>query len=551
MMINSPAPRTSADRLCGRWAVSVPTFVTSLVVTAVSMSGEMIAMGARDGSIAALAVLIVFMLNGGVDLLLHLTRWSQRAHVPIPVGEVLVRLYLSGLSVAGALMFADAVFGADHPASNVVGLLVYPLLAVWVGTGIIIYLDVMSQARELRAVAVSARSRSVDVTARSAAAIAELRERIGGLVSPQLERLRNTAADGSPTSMSAALRGVAEVTARSTGRHLWSSADSGDLGRIAFGEIVRGSFLRPEFRPVPIIGVAVLVPVAELAGDLRWQQGAIAALAAVLIVVECRVANRLIDRYSALTVFVVMGVVALFSSQALIAERVGRQWDLTGAETGPIAMVVMTLVLVGVTSSIGSYRHLDDRRAAALAAAISTERLDTAAQAHAVSLETRRLASLLHGRLQTRLLGCAMALEFADGDADAVGAALERTRSILDEGWDLDGQAEGERTVDDIAAMWSGLAAVRVVCDDDAARRDATVVEVVEELVLNAVRHGRARTVSVSVVTGDEVVTVVVIDDGVGLDGRPGMGSSVLESAGVVTRELSSRGSSVSVSMQR
>jgi signal transduction histidine kinase len=505
-------------------------------------------MGARDGSIAALAVLVVFILNGCVDLVLHLTRWSQRADVPIPVGEVLVRLYTSGLSVAGALLFVDAVFGADHPASNVAGLLVYPLLAVWVGAGIIIYLDVMSQARELRAMAVSARSRSVDVTARSAAAIAALRERIGGLVSPQLERLGNLAAGGSSTSMSAALRGVAEATAQSTGRHLWSSSDPQDLGRIGFGEILRGSLLRPEFRPMPIIGVAVLVPATELASDLRWEQGLIAALAAVLVVVECRIANRLIDRYSALSVFVVVGVVAVFSSQALIAERVGRQWDLTGAETGPIATVVMTLVLVGVTSSIGSYRHLDDRRAAALAAAISTERLDTAAQAHAVSVETRRLASLLHGRLQTRLLGCAMALEFADGDAEAVEAALERTRSILDEGWDPGGQAEGERTVDDVAAMWSGLAAVRIdVKTDRDVVADSRVVEVVEELVLNAVRHGRARTVEVRVSDEGEHIVIRAVDDGHGGDGRSGLGSQVLASVGVVDRVLGASGSSVTV----
>jgi signal transduction histidine kinase len=168
------------------------------------------------------------------------------------------------------------------------------------------------------------------------------------------------------------------------------------------------------------------------------------------------------------------------------------------------------------------------------------------AEARAVSDEARHLAGLLHGRVQSRLLGCAMAIEFAGDDPSALQQALDRTRSVLDEEWGA--PRDASRSVGEVLTPWKGLAEISVVGEVDEFAADPACVRVVEELVSNAVRHGGARRVDVSIESDGTDRVITVADDGQALgEGRPGLGTSLLERVGVVDRRPSATGWVVSV----
>jgi signal transduction histidine kinase len=209
-------------------------------------------------------------------------------------------------------------------------------------------------------------------------------------------------------------------------------------------------------------------------------------------------------------------------------------------------IALFTLILMISTSSLGAYRDLDDRRAKQLATAIRADRLDAMAEARVVSDEARHLAGLLHGRVQSRLLGCAMAIEFADDDPTALQQALDRTKSVLDEEWDA--AREVSPSLAEVLTPWKGLAEISVVGEVDELAVDPACVQVVEELVANAIRHGGARRVDVSI-EGDLVGRVItVVDDGRAFgEGRPGLGTILLERVGRVERTPGPSGWTVSV----
>jgi nitrate/nitrite-specific signal transduction histidine kinase len=98
-----------------------------------------------------------------------------------------------------------------------------------------------------------------------------------------------------------------------------------------------------------------------------------------------------------------------------------------------------------------------------------------------------------------------------------------------------------------IVDVWSGLADFNLTITPSASARLAvdqaateTVIEVVRECVGNAMRHGRARTISISIADPDgdfdqrgPAVEVTVCDDGLGVSptAAAGLGSQLLNDA--------------------
>lgn len=84
-------------------------------------------------------------------------------------------------------------------------------------------------------------------------------------------------------------------------------------------------------------------------------------------------------------------------------------------------------------------------------------------------------------------------------------------------------------------SLWSGLCAVRLTVAPDLVEmrgpRAHDVCRVVEEAINNAITHGEASEVGVTVEESGDAVIVDVSDDGVGpRDGDPGLGSTLLDS---------------------
>jgi signal transduction histidine kinase len=544
-------PRTLAERLGGRWAVSVAGHVITFPLGVIGLSPAILHLGWPDGALIPAGLLVAYGINAIIDVILNRTRWSNRHVVPVPAWEVVARLAFVGLTIGAIFATIRTWFDVTTPAGALEGMTVYPIIAVWAGITVIVHLDVIDQARSLRQRLVVERARAVDIAERATTTLHDVRASVDRVLAPGMDHLRSVA-DGSASvdvrSAPDEIRAVVDQSVRDVGRELWQRSDA-TPSWIGPREILRSVVAVPVFRPWPIVGLSVLAPLLEDPSTASPPVILFVTVFTALLFGECTLANRLMARGRSWHVPVLVATIAVFVGQYFLVDYFNPSWIDESESPGVVAVVVLTVLLVVATSALGSYRDLNDQRAVMIAEAIAEDRLDAAAHAHVVSEETRRLAALLHGRVQSRLLGCAMAIEFAQDDPVAIRAALDRTLAVVSEEWaELD--KANSIPLSKVVATWAGLCELRIDGDDSvpaSVAEDAAVV--VEELVANAVRHGRASQVTINITSHSDHLVITAVDNGEGGGdlGRPGLGSAVLARAGNVDRQPEQTGWTVTV----
>ena len=154
--------------------------------------------------------------------------------------------------------------------------------------------------------------------------------------------------------------------------------------------------------------------------------------------------------------------------------------------------------------------------------------------------ERRRLALTVHGPIQSALVAAAVTMSRPGFSADQIpslAATLDQAMTHID-------RSAGpppplNAAARDLAALW--LESARITCDatDDVARTvdaddalRAVVIEVMREGVSNAIRHGAADSIEISLVRHEMgVITIGVEDDGDGAPNRieRGLGSAMFD----------------------
>lgn len=142
--------------------------------------------------------------------------------------------------------------------------------------------------------------------------------------------------------------------------------------------------------------------------------------------------------------------------------------------------------------------------------------------------ESRRLAITLHGQVQAALTACEFLIRrwLETAEAAPVAPLIERLHEALARAAGLQSPeipATVRAGLEEVALTWRGILPVTLATDVEAERaldndqdgRDA-VIEVTRELLLNAVRHGRAHEVRVDAQLGaPQVVALTVTERGV------------------------------------
>jgi signal transduction histidine kinase len=238
----------------------------------------------------------------------------------------------------------------------------------------------------------------------------------------------------------------------------------------------------------------------------------------------------------------------------------------------PLLVVGLCLVaiLAGMTASAMSRAISGLRRASENIAEQNRLIAEASTQLEVSTAQLReQVAQMLHGPVQGRLAAIALSLRlFVDGhhNGHAVSgdATFRRCRALLGQvivdieaimnGGALD-QESIEARVDHLANRWSGLIEVSYRMSPDALAAIETspalpshVMSVIEEAINNAVSHGRARSMSITVSAGpDNEIRVEAGDDGQSLVGEvvPGMGLRSIEGIGGVWSLRSASGGGV------
>ncbi len=164
--------------------------------------------------------------------------------------------------------------------------------------------------------------------------------------------------------------------------------------------------------------------------------------------------------------------------------------------------------------------------------------------------ENRQAAAFLHNSLQSELVGLAMQLDAAAeaGEASEATAALERlhgllARSVSDDFAAL--RSDPAQRLRQAAEAWRGICDIEVDLDPAAAAdgRLPAAVQVCEELMANAVRHGGATKAEVRLhALADGLEVSLTSDQGPPEVGEPGLGTGFMAGVGASACEVDQAG---------
>lgn len=161
-----------------------------------------------------------------------------------------------------------------------------------------------------------------------------------------------------------------------------------------------------------------------------------------------------------------------------------------------------------------------------------------------------RFARYLHGEVQSELLSASMILNEAARSKDTrlgrkgiekTAEVLRRTHSQYAVGSNIAPEAKIQKIVD----AWAGIADIEIQIQEDVSIDLVNFLhlsEVIEELVSNSVRHAGSTTIHIQVNQEDGNAQIIFTDNGKGFSpGKPGMGSSLLQSRIKVLNSKSSK----------
>ena len=153
---------------------------------------------------------------------------------------------------------------------------------------------------------------------------------------------------------------------------------------------------------------------------------------------------------------------------------------------------------------------------------------------------SKDLAKYLHGNLQSRLMATAFAIETAGANSndDEISAQLEVARQALARPFDHYFETAATSFtagIKNLTDSWSALLLTSLVfngSDDQFSETECRAALLcIEEGLANALHHGYASDVTISVTTTKATHVISLIDNGIGpRDGTPGLGSSLFSS---------------------
>lgn len=336
------------------------------------------------------------------------------------------------------------------------------------------------------------------------------------------------------------IRSVVDATIRPLSRALWSieqqrypSLRLSSLYRVALGSMrPRGWLIGVVWSATSLTGLAVPLGIIDALLYVGWAGLLGAALFSLI-----RLPSRLPIAVS-LPLLIVSSITAVFGGNALARLVYPPFSDLMGPGLLVSGVAWMTFVAISASMLSGV---LDIRRVieADLASHDTQALIDTRAGLSAEAVSARRLATELHGRVQSKLLAVASAFDqrrlnreqLAQQLGDVVGN-LEKLAGINHTDGDTDAQTETLRSLEE---AWAGLVDLRI---DDTSRSvlDRALVarpelmEPLREVINNAHRHGHAGVVEVSARSSEDALEIVITDDGYGpTGGGAGLGSALFD----------------------
>lgn len=362
----------------------------------------------------------------------------------------------------------------------------------------------------------------------------------GALKKVPLPRARDSADPGSLThDMRRAARALEnEIIARikTQSRSLWRF-DHAKPPRLRAGRLLALAMTRLDYSIVLVTSFVAGGAVVNLATALGWGQSLLRVAVATVILVFLHVLYRAVvaprwgNRWVVNTVYVLIFGLSWVTSLGVIEYFTANS---------PLAVVFVVLVAVATAALpvLNSMLNLAGAAREEIMEALDTlsARARTPAPKQAVS--TDAVATYLHNSLQSEVQNLIFSLrKHSSGrDTDEVTAAsLARLHELVTRRLDdafLDYSLEPLERLDDAIVKWWGILDIALDWEDRPAssgRAEATVVHIIEEIANNAVVHGEATELQVTVRPHGQGYDIHAVNNGHDRVGQQGQGSQWLD----------------------
>jgi two-component sensor histidine kinase len=228
---------------------------------------------------------------------------------------------------------------------------------------------------------------------------------------------------------------------------------------------------------------------------------------------------------------------------------------------GPDMSVISVLFSITIAWCIAAVQIIERRRRLAEQELLDTNeqmQISISQMRQELWLYRRNLMWVIHGPLQSALISAALKLQAPEplsaGEMIDLRSHIDSAYATLDSG-DHAGP-DFSSFLTSLCQLWDGLCTITVSDPRDVTPRideslptAAAATEIVREAVGNAIRHGGATTVAISLDADDErLLSIVVTDNGTGVveGASPGLGSDLFDALAFRwSRETSTHGTTV------
>lgn len=323
--------------------------------------------------------------------------------------------------------------------------------------------------------------------------------------------------------------------------------------RRGYSTILRDAVTVDPFRPgwtLALLLPSILMTAVRGYGIVLGALGAlwIAGMAALVLTAADRILRQHL-RHIPLMIRAVLVVAVWFIAAAASAMPVAiasaRQlgpadaWDVFGIPLfAYVPVMCLGLAIAGAITQAWALDE-DSRRSRIEMVMWQAQRLQ-----QQVWAERTRLGRFLHGSVQSALTSTALFINtsIARGEDPSIicrqsALRLEDVLTTTEAGVDQAARIDVSDVLARVAQVWSRVANVSLNVEDAAIHACAvdsaaaeSVVEVVREAITNAIRHGGAQTVRVTIALEAGQIVVVVVDDGsLTSSTSKGLGTSILD----------------------
>lgn len=551
--------RSTRQRIGGRWALAWQTYIlTGALGLLALLAGE--AQSAR-GNLAALSWLLIGLgamaVIGVVLLAFNVTLFRNRRQHPVPIWVVVAADGFVGLAFTLAVRAGASIAGLPTSTNLLESCVLNVLFAMWWGPSLSYFMDLREDwmqeqerlVNEFLEVERSALQQGEllallqkEIDAQVADELSPARTRIESL-QRELSELSNLTVRP-PTQWHEAaqlLRDTAEASVRPLSRQLLRAAER-SYPRTRWWSLLANVVRKQPFQPFAFAVIDILGTFSPLIRDFGAARGLALLIGGLtwtlLLMLIANALMRLFPRrhsFIFVTALIALQSTVLFRGlfrEAWVSGSVSSSWVIT--------QVIAGIAVVFVTSGIGAWWSQRVEVRDTLREEIRSDRVQALAVSQQVALLAHETSRSLHGSVQTRLVSCAMAIEQASttGDTGLLNSALNEAILVLEQPVPETHAAKSvAKEVERKVALWDGLCSFAILIDSTVATVESsvavTVGRIVEESISNALRHGKATFIDISITRIDESnVQVVVIDNGLGpRGGKASLGSAFLEQA--------------------